>query len=217
MRDLLALILLLLALVCFLSTETAGAQPTRQPELEQKLVRMLSTIDSLRQAADTVSAADLTARSASDSTVVAAITNERDSLAAVYGQQLIEITRQFGWPSKQLVGIEGTSAAYILFRHHIPLVAQKQLLPAVQDHFRRRGSSPHVIASLADEVRLKEGKSQRYGTQMCQSEDGRVQIPSIADTTAVNARRDEMGLPPIQERLESLRQFCPCPSLDRCS
>jgi hypothetical protein len=184
--------LLLLAAFFIAPNQHAVAQKIEEPALQEELLAMLDEAQA-------------------DSTAAAA---HQDSLEAVHGQRLVGIVEEYGWPTQKLVGLEGASAAYILFHENVSLRAQKQLLPVVQSHFRQKGSV-RVVALLADEVRVREGKPQLYGTQVCQSEKG-VQLVTAVDTAAANARRKEIGMESLEEYLRGINRLCPCPSLEKC-
>ncbi|HEV8368797.1 MAG TPA: DUF6624 domain-containing protein, partial [Pyrinomonadaceae bacterium] len=75
-----------------------------------------------------------------------------------------EIVRQFGWPGPELIGQDGTDAAFILVQqadHEF----QKQKLPLVKSAYQAGKLQGQFYALLLDRVLVSEGKPQVYGTQ----------------------------------------------------
>jgi hypothetical protein len=78
------------------------------------------------------------------------------------------------------------------------LAFKQETLPLVRDAYHARKTDGSNYAFLLDDVRVKEGKPQVYGTY---SKEGGGQYP-IEDRANVNKRRAEIGLPPLSENLE---------------
>ncbi|MDQ3133898.1 MAG: hypothetical protein M3Q76_03710, partial [Acidobacteriota bacterium] len=74
------------------------------------------------------------------------------------------IVRQHGWPGPELVGKDGTEAAFLLVQHS-NLAFQKEMLPLVQNAYKSGKLSGQSYALLLDRVLVGEGKLQVYGTQ----------------------------------------------------
>jgi hypothetical protein len=75
-----------------------------------------------------------------------------------------EIVRQIGWPGPELIGQDGTDAAFILVQqadHEF----QKQKLPLVKSAYQAGKLQGQFYALLLDRVLVSEGKPQVYGTQ----------------------------------------------------
>lgn len=68
------------------------------------------------------------------------------------------IIRQHGWPGPELVGKDGTEAAFLLVQHaDLPL--QKEVLPRVEQAFRIGSLPAHSYTLLIDRVRVREGRA----------------------------------------------------------
>jgi uncharacterized protein DUF6624 len=75
-----------------------------------------------------------------------------------------KIVAQYGWPSSDLVGVDGTRAAFLIVQHANPAL-QKEMLPRVRDALRTGDLPGESYALLLDRVLVSEGKKQIYGTQ----------------------------------------------------
>jgi len=78
--------------------------------------------------------------------------------------RLKEIIRQFGWPTKRLVGQDGVNAAFIILQH-ADHSFQKEMLATIERAFDRHQLSGEDYAMFVDRVLLGDGKQQRYGSQ----------------------------------------------------
>jgi hypothetical protein len=72
------------------------------------------------------------------------------------------------------------------------------MLPALVAAFRRGQAQGQSVALLTDRLAVARGEPQVYGSQASIT-DGRVIFAPIADSAGVDARRAEMGLPPLSE------------------
>ena len=58
---------------------------------------------------------------------------------------------------------------------------------------------------LEDRIRFFEGRPQRYGTQFDWDADGSLSLGEVDDPQRLAARRDAVGLPPLEEQIEAAR------------
>ncbi len=120
-----------------------------------------------------------------------------------------EIVKQFGWPGPELVGKDGTEAAFLLVQH-ADYAFQKEMLPLVRDAYRANKLSGQDYALLLDRVLVREGKPQVYGTQAKPFDQWKAKQPAfetIEDAANVDRRRAEVGLPPLAEYARMLKQM----------
>src|SRR5262245_4459367 len=120
-----------------------------------------------------------------------------------------EIVKQYGWPGPELVGEDGTEAAFLLVQH-ADYEFQKEMLPLVREAYRMKKLSGQSYALLLDRVLVKEGKLQIYGTQakpMDQWKGNEPVLQPIEDEANVDKRRSEIGLIPLSEYIKFLKQF----------
>ncbi|MFZ4516527.1 MAG: DUF6624 domain-containing protein, partial [Acidimicrobiia bacterium] len=68
------------------------------------------------------------------------------------------------------------------------------------------GDAPALhAAALEDRIRMREGRAQRYGTQVVPTADNRSLTPwPIEDPEHVEGRRAALGLEPLAEHLRAL-------------
>ena len=108
---------------------------------------------------------------------------------------------QWGWPTAQQVGREGVNAAFLIVQHAVHDTAfMRAMLPAIETSYRRGDLKGDAVALLTDRVEVKAGRPQIYGTQLSLKE-GRWVVDPIADSPAVDRRRQRLGLPPLAEYL----------------
>jgi uncharacterized protein (TIGR03067 family) len=113
------------------------------------------------------------------------------------------VVDKHGWPGKTLVGREGAQAAWLLAQHaDQDRDFQKKCLPLIAEAVKKGEAQPTHLAYLTDRVRVGEGKSQLYGTQL-RTEDGKTEPLPIEDEANVDKRRKEVGLGPLADYLKS--------------
>lgn len=105
-----------------------------------------------------------------------------------------KILSQHGFPRKEQVGDFGNQAAWIVFQH-ADLDHQKRFLPQMEAAVSRGDIAPLYLALLRDRIDVREGRPQRYGTQI----DGKGNLAPLLDASRVNKWRQEVGLPPIEQ------------------
>lgn len=120
-----------------------------------------------------------------------------------------KLVEQYGWPGPELVGEDGTEAAFLLVQH-AEYDLQKQALPLVRQAYLTKKLSGQDYALLLDRVLVKEGKPQVYGTQAKPFDQWKGQEPAlepIEDEANLDKRRAEVGLFPIAEYLKLLKSI----------
>jgi hypothetical protein len=100
-----------------------------------------------------------------------------------------EIIKRYRWPGPDLVGIDGTEAAFLI------------------------ALSGQSYALLLDRILVREGKPQVYGTQARDWRQWATNVPTfepIEDEVNVDQRRAQVGLPPLSEYREFLKRLYFC-------
>jgi hypothetical protein len=115
------------------------------------------------------------------------------------------IILQYGWPSHELVGRDGSEAAFVLVQHS-DYMLQKDVLPLVKNAFLTGTLRGQDFALLQDRVLVKEGKPQIYGTQFKITGNDLVPDP-IEDELNVDRRRADVGLPSLAEYLDFAKRM----------
>lgn len=105
-----------------------------------------------------------------------------------------EILSQHGFPRKEQVGDFGNQAVWLVFQH-ANLDYQKRFLPQMEAAVSHGYIAPLYLALLRDRIDVREGRPQRYGTQI----DGKGNLAPLLDASRVNQWRQEVGLPPIEQ------------------
>jgi hypothetical protein len=111
--------------------------------------------------------------------------------------RLAEILDEHGWPRADLVGEDGSTAAWVIAQHadldpELQQRALELLRAAAQEGQASRGD----LAYLEDRVAVAAGQDQPYGTQIsCETSGTVVAAAPIADEANVDERRADAGLP----------------------
>jgi hypothetical protein len=123
--------------------------------------------------------------------------------------RLAEIFAEHGWPGHDLVGEEGSTAAWVIAQHSdLDLAFQEQALELLADAVAEDDASPGDLAYLTDRVAVAKGEPQTYGTQIRCERKKPVPPTPIADPDAVDGLRTEAGLEPLAAYLEEMKQVC---------
>jgi hypothetical protein len=123
--------------------------------------------------------------------------------------QLREIIANHGWPGFSLVGERGTYAAWRIAQHSIGEPAfMRQCRDLLRQASANGDAHPWQHAYIDDRIRVFEGLPQRYGTQLRDGESGLEPAP-LEDPENVEARRQELGLPPLSEIVARARMNPP--------
>jgi hypothetical protein len=119
------------------------------------------------------------------------------------------IIKQYNWPRSELVGWDGTEAASLVVQHSDHSF-QKALLPLMQKEYRTGHLAGPRYALFLDRVLVEDGKPQVYGSKaksFDQWKGGEPALYPIEDEANVDKRRAEVGLSPLAEYREMLKQM----------
>lgn len=112
--------------------------------------------------------------------------------------RLKDIIKEHSWLTKQLVGVEGVGAAFLIIQHSPDTAFKEEMLPYLeQSYLRNEGISGQQLALLTDRILIAQGKAQIYGTQADLSK-GKVVFSPIEDEANVDKRRKKMNMPPLE-------------------
>ena len=118
-------------------------------------------------------------------------------------RRLKQIVAQHGWPGQSLVGPIGEQSAWLLAQHaDHDLAFQQHCLALLEQAMQNQEAPADQWAYLTDRVRVAEGRPQVYGSQF----HGALQPLPIEDETRVDERRAKVGLPPLADHVELMRQ-----------
>ena len=107
-------------------------------------------------------------------------------------EMVTRILAETGYPSKSRVGDFASQTVWLVIQHS-DLEVQKQYLPQLETAAHNGDLPPAMIAALKDRIDVREGRPQKYGTQL-----GPEGLCPLLDASRVNEWRKEVGLPPIE-------------------
>ncbi len=117
---------------------------------------------------------------------------------------LASMVEQHGWPDSAVVGADGASAAFLLVQHADADTAfQASVLRALEAAHRRGVAEGQHVALLSDRLAKARGEPQLYGTQ-ADLQNGRFVLWTVRDSAGLHARRETMGLPPLDVYLRMM-------------
>lgn len=117
-------------------------------------------------------------------------------------KRLAQIIDKYGWPSRSMVGKEGSLTAFLVIQH-ADLEYQKKYFPLLKAAVSKGEADRDDAALLEDRILMREGKKQIYGTQIHFNEATKtLELWPIEDEEGVDARRASVGLEPIAEYLK---------------
>ncbi|WP_433834835.1 DUF6624 domain-containing protein [Flavobacterium anhuiense] len=124
------------------------------------------------------------------------IMDRKDSINLV---KVMKILDERGWLGKNVVGIEGNKALFVVIQH-ADLKDQQKYLPMMREAVINGKADPGNLAYLEDRVALREGKKQIYGSQSSKNKKtNKICIAPMIDPDNVDKRRAEVGLGTMAE------------------
>jgi len=103
------------------------------------------------------------------------------------------------WPGLRMVGADGTDSAWMLAQHADRANdARRSWLPLLAAAVETGDADPRHLATLTDRIAAVAGERQTYGTIVILADDGEPEFPlPVADAARLEARRADIGLPPV--------------------
>lgn len=139
--------------------------------------------------------------------VPAALQSVATQIDNLHTQTLKEIVALYGWPSKKRIGIKGIHAIFFLIQHSQDLVFQQDMLPfVIQSYIDKDGIAGQDVAQFTDNVSIKLGKKQVFGTR-AEFLNGKVIFTPIENEASVDLLRAQMDMPPLAEYKTTLEVF----------
>ncbi len=138
----------------------------------------------------------------------------KDQSDAALGEKVQQIDREntdwlrtwlddgHGWPRISEIGTDGARAAFLIVQHSPDKAFQRRCLDMMTPLVKQQEVQAVDWAYLLDRVRLAEGQKQVFGSQVTMGPDGKLQIAPLEDPEHVDARRAELGMPPLDEYLK---------------
>jgi hypothetical protein len=121
-------------------------------------------------------------------------------------KRLNEIFDKYGFPTSVLVGNGGVKDFMLLLQHTTDESLRQKCLPAIKRAFKRKEISPMDYGNYVDRLRVHQGKPQIYGSNF-EIKDGKLVMTPAIDPKNLDKRRTKIGLPPIAEYAEGLKNL----------
>ena len=128
--------------------------------------------------------------------------DEMNALNVRHVARVQEILKETGWPTKAMVGQDGSGAVWIILQHATPEVI-KASLPLMKAAVDRGDIGGGLYATSVDRDRRNDGLPQIYGSQF-DTTRGKCEPQPIEDPEHVDERRKAVGLNPLSEYKEQL-------------
>src|SRR6267142_5245196 len=135
------------------------------------------------------------------------ISARMDAIDSRNTAKMKRIVKRYLWPRAELVGWDGTEAAFLVVQHS-PHSFQKALLPLMQKEFGTGHLSGPNYALFLDRVLAEDGRPQVYGSKAKGfNKDGEPILYPIEDEANVDKRRAEVGLSSLAEYREMMKRI----------
>lgn len=104
-----------------------------------------------------------------------------------------------GWLGPKQVGPKASGTLFLVIQH-AELSVQQKYLPLMRQAVQSGQASGSSLALLEDRIALREGRPQTYGSQIGRDPaTGVAYVLPLADPDNVDARRADVGLPPLAD------------------
>jgi hypothetical protein len=129
--------------------------------------------------------------------------------------RLKQLIAEFGWPTFDMVGKDGASAAWLIAQHaDFDVTLQKQARDLLAAAVEVGQGDPAELAYLTDRVAVNSGMPQTYGTQVrCQAGSPAPATP-LTDPTGVDGLRQQVGLGTLSAYYDELAMMCANEEMD---
>jgi Ca-activated chloride channel family protein len=198
-------------LVCGLGTTKAQSCLTPE-DFKQMLVRveaapaaeydkklseeLVKTAEKQRQLLQEVVARDQTKKS------------DQEKLHKLYEKdtaKLCQILKTVGWPTSDMVGPAGVTAAFHILKNSTAYDLQRDLLPVIIAVMKKDPKQKPEFAGLFDRLRVSAGMRQLFGTQAV-SIGGFIVLYPVEDEAKIDARREEFGMVSMRQNIQNLER-----------
>ena len=117
---------------------------------------------------------------------------------------VIGIIDQYGWVGKNVVGGKANITLWLVIQH-ASLLLQEKYVPLLEESVKKGESNGSHLALLHDRILMRNGKPQKYGSQLVSDPDtGKDKLYDLEDPENVNDRRQSVGLGPLEDYLERM-------------
>lgn len=118
-----------------------------------------------------------------------------------------EVVEKHGWPGKSMVGPDGALGAFLIAQHAVSdMDFMARCLELLKAAHKAGDAQGEWVALMTDRVLImRDKKKQLYGTQLIHR-DGKLVPQPIEDEANVDARRKELGMPPLADYLKIVNE-----------
>lgn len=104
-----------------------------------------------------------------------------------------EIFADYGYPNRNLVGVEYESVFFYVIQHS-SLPMMEKFLPIIKNEIDNKRLDPQFYPLLHDRVNMLNGKPQEFGTQTVKNSKGVFELYKSVDIKTVNKNRKKYAL-----------------------
>ncbi len=123
--------------------------------------------------------------------------------------RLKEIIAEYGWPTHDLVGRDGGTAAWLIAQHaDFDVAFQQQAVELIQPAVEAAQADPTELAYLTDRVAVNLGEPQTYGSQIRCREGVPAPATPIIEPERVDEVRASVGLGTLDDYYQELAMMC---------
>ncbi len=108
------------------------------------------------------------------------------------------ILDKYGWLSAEQTSADANLTLFLVIQH-AELAVQLKYKPMMYEAVKQGKAKASQYALLLDRTNMYQDKLQVYGSQANMAGDSKTYLFPIADEPNVNKRRQEIGLPPLEE------------------
>lgn len=122
------------------------------------------------------------------------------SVDKVNRDRLKAIIREFGFPTRELVGKDAMQGIFLIIQHSDGDTEwQKEQLTNIEKAVKQGDMDGQSYAYLYDRIKINSGEKQLYGTQFKSVDpvNGKVELADTEDVENLDRRRMEVGMMPI--------------------
>jgi hypothetical protein len=114
-------------------------------------------------------------------------------------KELKHIIENFGFPTKEMVGLDAMNGVFYIIQHAQDLNFQEQMLPKIKLATENNSLEQDALAYLTDRILIRNEKKQLYGTQVesLNIEKREVVFFPIEDSLNIDQRRLKLGMEPF--------------------
>ncbi|MDR2292670.1 MAG: hypothetical protein LBE11_04255 [Prevotellaceae bacterium] len=117
---------------------------------------------------------------------------------------LVKITKiidEKGWLGSDIIGERGSQVLFSILQY-ADTQTQENYLPLIKESVAKGNTDPSYLALLEDEIALKQGRRQIYGSRIgIDIKTGKTYVAPLEDPDNVDKRRKEIGLNKYQDYL----------------